>query len=292
MSSSELQPSLASGSMAVGRILSAITDVDIDDHDIKQTEDSTVKVIETPYIEESERTKDQNLEVPKSQQNKLRITLRVADPKSQQNSAPKAQQPEAPKSQTKVPRSQTKAQTVQQNQIPDVNQDQGLDVDQDQGPDVNQVACRRPQSKYHEAFKAAFEELRPIAERNGPMDRGKGLNMSHGLDIFDHRYVGSRKEVKLTQLGVAVVVLRMLQKYEETLREQPTIEESTLHQDINTRPVLTAVAIVNALNSESQPIEIAGLLPFAALSVTQPVKRPYVSKGLQVDPSGKLPKPL
>ncbi|MCJ1382780.1 hypothetical protein MMC17_005893 [Xylographa soralifera] len=264
MSLSELLPSLASGSMAPGGTLSAPIDVDVDDHNIKQTDDCGFEEIGDPYVEEQNGPKDQHLEGPYIQQNQVPIVQHIEGPKGQQNEDPGIQRPEAPKSHG------IKAPNVQQNQ----------------GPNAQQVACRRIRSKQPDAFKAVFEELRPIAERNAPNDRRKGVNVSHGLDIINHKKLRSGGQATLTQLGVVVVALRMLRKFEETLRTQPTESESTLHKDIDVRLVLTAMAIVNAFDSESTSLEIGGLIPFAAPSVSQSVTQPHVSCGLQVDPSG------
>ena len=231
MSSSELQPSLPSGSMARGDTLSAPIDVDVDDHNIikiddsdpeeiettyvEEHEDSDVEVIENPWLEEYESPKDQYLEGPSTQPSQDLIVQHIEGPKVQQNNDPKIQQPG-------VPESQTQASTVHQNQF--------RDVQPNQGPVIQQAVCRL-RSKYPDALKAAIEELRPIAERNGPLERGKGVNMSHGVDIIHHKKMrskGAKGDPTLTQLGVVVVALRMLQKYEETLRQQPTEAESML----------------------------------------------------------------
>ncbi|MCJ1288379.1 hypothetical protein MMC26_007734 [Xylographa opegraphella] len=245
MPSSELRSSLASSSMAPSGIAVATSDVGAGGPTTIQIEDSDFEEIENPYVDENESLKDQLLE----------------DPISQQDQAPNCQvndDPDIPEH--KDLESELQAATVQQNQ--------GPNIQDGQGPSAQQVACRRPLSKYLEAYKAAFEELRLIAERNGPIDRQKDLNMSHGLDIINHRKIRSKGHPMLTQLGVVVVSLRMLQKFEETLREQPTEAE------------------VNMLNSFSPSVEIGELKPFAVPASTRTVNHPHMSRGLQIDPSG------
>ncbi|MCJ1392833.1 hypothetical protein MMC18_005705 [Xylographa bjoerkii] len=188
MSLPRLQAGQASGSMAVGDTHSLPIEIFSDGLEAQQHEDFEVGEIEYPDVQMHDVLNNQHNE----------------DSNVQQAEGSEVHQ-------TKVP-------TVQQNQVPNAQQNVGSTV--------QQAARRRNPPNHPDASKEVFEELRLIAERHGPYDRRKGVNISRGKDIINHKKAGPSQRPALTKLGVIVIALQLLQKMEREAREQPTQSES------------------------------------------------------------------
>ena len=246
MSSGKLRRRRAFDSHAPSGTLSAPIDLDVDHHhpiqiqdsDSEEGEDSDIEVIEKPCVEGFDGTEEQRLEALIFRQNQVGIAQYAERANGRSNKHPNSQLDGASEA-------QTGASTVRQNQgrnvqlngaskfktkASTVRQSQGHNVQQNEGPSAQQVTCRRPVWEHQEAYRAVFRELTLIAERNAPIDRREGLNMSDGVDIFNHNNIKPREQPELTKLGIMVVLLRMLRQYEEILRVQPTEAESRLQK--------------------------------------------------------------
>ncbi|MCJ1400444.1 hypothetical protein MMC11_003649 [Xylographa trunciseda] len=158
---------------------------------------------------------------------------------------------------------------IQQPEVPNIQQAQVPPIQQNVAPTAQQVQFRRTPLANPAELKAILEELRPIAERNAPLNRGEGINISQGLDIFNHKKVGPGGYPLLTKLGVLSISLELVRKYDQILGKPPTENE------------------INAAERESADIEIGGLTPLAAPPATQP----HVLSELHVEQSGYADNP-